>query len=213
MARQIHLVRHGEVHNPGGVLYGRLPGFPLSEHGRSTAQGAADELERTGRAIDAVIASPLERAMESAAPIARFAGLAAEPDERVIEAFSRLEGGEYEMSLSILAKPRAWRFLVNPFRPSWGEPYTEVLARMHGAMEDAWTRPGEGDIVIVGHQLPIWVTSRNGRGRSSFHDPRKRRCALSSITTFVRRDGAFIEVGYRDTVAAHGETARDVGAA
>ena len=212
MTRHIHLVRHGEVENPGGVLYGRLSGFSLSAHGRHTAQLAADLLIGSGRPIDVVLSSPLERAVESATPIAVGAGREVETDERLIEASSRLEGGQYEMSLSLLTKPKAWPYLVNPFRPSWGEPYVEVLGRMHDSMWSAWERPGDGDIVIVSHQLPIWLASRSGRGLASFHDPRRRRCALSSVTSFAVERGRFIEVDYRSPVAEHGEAVRDVGA-
>ena len=79
----VHLVRHGEVYNPTKVLYGRLPGFRLSETGRAQAEVVAKFL--TGRDIVKVIASPLERAQQTAAPLAREYGLQVEIDPRLIE--------------------------------------------------------------------------------------------------------------------------------
>ena len=71
MARTtIHLMRHGEVHNPGGILYGRLPGYHLSTLGHQMAQQVADVLSASGHDITRVITSPLERARETGAPTA-----------------------------------------------------------------------------------------------------------------------------------------------
>ena len=78
---------------------------------------------------------------------------------------------------------RNWGLLVNPWEPSWGEPFRSVADRMMAAIEDAWTSVDEGDVVIVSHQLPIWMVHRHLAGDSLSHDPRRRRCALSSITT------------------------------
>jgi broad specificity phosphatase PhoE len=69
----VHLLRHGEVHNPEGVLYGRLPGYQLSERGQQMALRAAEAL--SGHDIAVVTASPLERAQQTAAPIAAVHGL------------------------------------------------------------------------------------------------------------------------------------------
>ena len=216
MASRIHVVRHGEVHNPDGVLYGRLPDFHLSERGTRTAALAAEELLRSvqtdGRPIVRVLSSPLERAQESAAPIAAALGLPIELREGLIEASSKLEGGQFSMSLSILAKPRAWRYLVNPFAPSWGEPFRDVAERMQRELNDAFDVPESGDVVMVSHQLPIWMSHRVATGKPLFHDPRKRRCALSSITSFERSGDRLIEIDYRDVVANAGEVTRDVGA-
>ena len=202
VTRQIHLVRHGEVANPRGVIYGRLEGFALSGRGRNMAQAAADELAGSGREIDAIISSPLMRTRQSAKPISLATGVAIRVDDDLIEASSRLEGGRYDVSLTLLAHPSAWRFLVNPLRPSWGEPYVVIMARMRAAILRAVELPGDGDVVIVSHQLPIWVMSRMARGKSPVHDPRRRRCALSSITSLTVLGDIFQEVGYRDPVAA-----------
>lgn len=207
---RIHLVRHGEVHNPSGILYGRLPGYHLSELGVSMAALAARELHREGRDIARIISSPLERALESAEPIGQALGLPVHTSDHLIEASSRLEGGQYSVSLRIIGKPRAWRHLVNPFRPSWGEPFTAVSHRMLAAMMDA--KGVDGDVVMVSHQLPIWLLHRHAIGKPLVHDPRRRRCALSSITTFEWLDDELVEVGYREPAAPLDTRANDVGA-
>ncbi|MET0734702.1 MAG: histidine phosphatase family protein [Microbacterium sp.] len=195
---RIHLVRHGEVENPTGVVYGRLEGFRLSARGERQAQAAADLLGELEVPVGSIVSSPLERTLQSAAPIASRYGLEIARDDDLVEASSRLEGKDYDVSLTILARPEAWRYLVNPLRPSWGESYTGVLARMTRAVDRAVSDAPEGDIVIVSHQLPIWVLKRRAAGRSLAHDPRRRRCALSSITSFEMRNGSLVEVDYHD---------------
>ncbi len=212
VASQVHLVRHGEVANPEGVLYARLPGFSLSDAGRDMARAAATQLVALDRPVTRVVSSPLERAVESAEPIGEAFGLHLDLDPEVIEASSRLEGGTFRMDLSILRRMDAWPYLVNPLRPSWGEPFVEVAARMMAAVERIAGETEDGDAVIVTHQLPIWMVHRVVVGARLFHDPRKRRCALSSITTIERQDGVWRERGYwappRDIAAG----AVDVGA-
>lgn len=180
------------------------------------AELAAAELVRResadGRRISRIVSSPLERAQESASPISAAFGLPVELSDGLIEASSRLEGGQFSMSLAILAKPQAWRYLVNPLRPSWGEAFSDVADRMTTEMSAALDSADGGDVVMVSHQLPIWMAHRVAVGKPLFHDPRKRRCALSSITTFERRGNRMVEIGYTDPVAAAGFASRDVGA-
>ncbi len=211
-ADRLHLVRHGEVHNPTGILYGRLPGYHLSELGTRMARASAEWFATTGRPVGRVISSPLERAIESAQPWADGAGVDIELSERIIEASSRLEGGKYDVSLKILGVPKAWPYLVNPLRPSWGEPFREVAARVVDELRDAWHGTEAGDVVLVSHQLPIWMAHRVGTGAPLVHDPRKRRCALSSITSFEFRGDRLVEVGYADPAAGLGARAVDTGA-
>jgi len=209
-ASQIHLVRHGEVFNPDGVLYGRLPGFHLSELGRQMAAAAADEL--AGRSITALFASPLLRAQESAAPWSKAFDLPVQTDERLIEPTNKFEGGTYEFGASVLLHPKIWPWIMNPFRPSWGEPYATVVARMFAALDSAWESVDTGEVVVVSHQMPIVMVQRAVAGRRSFHDPRQRRCTLSSITTLERRGDSFVEVGYEDLSSDILAKATDQGA-
>ncbi|HWS57029.1 MAG TPA: histidine phosphatase family protein [Actinotalea sp.] len=185
----VHLLRHGEVHNPDGVLYGRLPGFRLSERGRAMAERVAGHLAGTGpqgaprRDVVHVVASPLQRAQETAGPIAAAFGVEIAADERVVEAANHFEGLTFGVGDGSLRRPTHWRFLWNPLRPSWGEPYREQVARMLAAVAAA-RRAAEGhEAVVVSHQLPIWVTRQALEGKRLWHDPRARQCSVASLTS------------------------------
>ncbi len=203
-------MRHGEVDNPGRVLYGRLPGFRLSDLGNRMAEAAAEAL--TDRPVRRVIASPLQRTQESAAPVAAVFGLQVETDERLIEPFNRFEGKRVSFGPSLLANPEAWPWMSNPFRPSWGEPYVSIAARMLAAISDAHASVEDGDIVLVSHQLPIWMVHRSLRGERLYHDPRRRRCDLSSITTVELRGARFVETHYLNPAGPLARSAIDEGA-
>ena len=84
-----------------------------------------------------VVSSPLERAQETAEPIAARHDLEIVTDDRLIEADNVFEGLTFGVGDGALTRPRHWRHLRNPFRPSWGEPYTEQAARMLAAMAEA----------------------------------------------------------------------------
>ena len=136
----VHLVRHGEVDNPRRVIYGRIPGYHLSAAGVGMAEAAAAYL--AGRDVTVVRCSPLTRAVETAAPIAAEFGEAATVDERLIEPWSHFEGLRFGVGDGALRQPRHWLALRNPFRPSWGEPYADVAARILAATADAAAAAG-----------------------------------------------------------------------
>lgn len=207
--RLLHLVRHGEVHNPDGVLYGRLPGFRLSDLGERMAEAAAAKLREDNREVTRLIASPLERAQQSAAPIAQAYGLEIATDERIIEPTNAFEG---KVGRKAFKHPSNWRFYVNPLRPSWGEAYRSIADRVLAAMNDAFDGTPEGDVALVSHQAVIWAAHRTVAGKPLFHNPAKRRCDLSSITSFARRDGAWVEVLYCSPAAGLLAGSVDVGA-
>ncbi|HTX85795.1 MAG TPA: histidine phosphatase family protein [Streptosporangiaceae bacterium] len=192
----VHLVRHGEVDNPGGVLYGRLPGYRLSENGRLMAKAAADYL--AGRDVTVVWSSPLQRALETTEPIASEFGLPAEVDGRLIEPWNHFEGMRFGVGDGALRQPRHWIYLRNPFRPSWGEPYREIASRVLDAVKDAARAADGHEAVCVSHQLPIWVTRRRIEGRPMWHDPRRRQCALGSVTSLTFSDGKVSSVDYAE---------------
>lgn len=206
-AERLHLVRHGEVHNPERVLYGRLPHYRLSEDGRRMARAAAEYVEELGRPVTSLHCSPLQRTQESAEPFTEIFGLEPVLDERVIEPTNVFEGTRMSRSLR---DPRNWWHLRNPSVPSWGEPYLLIADRMEEAMNSAWNETDSGDAVIVSHQAPIWITHLHVAGLRLRHDPRTRRCALSSVTSFERVGDVWREVGYAEP-AATGD-AVDVGA-
>lgn len=211
-ASLLHLVRHGEVHNPDGVLYGRLPGFHLSTLGEQMAAAAAAALKTGGNNVTALVASPLQRAQESAQPIASAFGLDIRTDERIIEPTNKFEGRTFEFGPQVILRPQTWPWVTNPFRPSWGEAYRSIADRMFAALEQAWSTTESGEVALVSHQLPIVTITRSLAGRRLWHDPRKRRCSLSSITSFERRGDTFVEVDYREPALELLDRAVDLGA-
>ncbi|MET3810152.1 histidine phosphatase family protein [Arthrobacter sp. UYEF3] len=205
----VHLLRHGEVHNPEGVLYGRLPEFHLSELGQEMARTLAEHFSdraAQGARIVHLVASPLTRAQETAEPISRALNLDIVTEERIIEAANYFEG--LQVSKGELFKPKHWRMLRNPLRPSWGEPYREQAARVTAAVQDARLRAIElggagAEAILVSHQLPIWAARLSAEGRPLWHDPRKRECTLTSVTSLVFDDaGRLLRVDYSEPASA-----------
>jgi len=198
----VHLLRHGEVHNPAGVLYGRLPGYRLSELGEQMARRVADTLVEQGRDVVEVTASPLERAQQTAQPVAAAFGLAVRTDDRLIEAENHFQGKTFGVGDGSLRHPEHWWVLRNPLRPSWGEPYAQQAARMLAAAREAAARVAGHEAVLVSHQLPIWMARRRAEGKRLAHDPRRRECTLASLTT-LRFDGtALVGVEYSEPAGA-----------
>lgn len=190
----VHLLRHGEVHNPDGILYGRLPGFRLSDDGVRQAEVVAAYL--SDHDVVHVAASPLQRAQQTAEPIAARHGLDVVTDETLIEATSLFEGTGISVGDGTLRNPRHWPKLYNPFRPSWGEPYREIASRMLAAAHRARDRAAGHEAVCVSHQLPIWILRRYLDQRRLWHDPRRRQCSLASLTSLVFADEVLVEVVY-----------------
>jgi broad specificity phosphatase PhoE len=198
----VNLVRHGEVHNPAGVLYGRLPGFKLSTAGEEMALKAAAAL--AGRDVRAVVSSPLERAVQTAVPIAEQFGLEPGTDDRLIESENVFEGKTFGVGDGALSRPGNWRYFSNPFKPSWGEPYAIVAARVLAACADARARAEGGEAVLVSHQLPIWIARRAAEGRRLWHRPDRRECALASITSFIYEGERIVKVEYQEPAGSTG---------
>jgi broad specificity phosphatase PhoE len=202
------LVRHGEVANPDGILYGRIPGFGLSEDGQMMAKAAADFM--AGRDVTVLRSSPLQRAVQTAEPIAAQLGLPLETDDRLIEPWNHFEGMKVAVGDGALFAPRHWMALRNPFRPSWGEPYVQVAARVLAVARDVAEAAIGHEAVCVSHQLPIWVSRRSVEGRRLWHDPRRRQCALGSVTSLTYSRGEFVSVSYAEPSGSAG--ARSAGA-
>lgn len=195
----VHVLRHGEVDNPDHVLYGRMPDFHLSELGHRMADVAADYLAPAD--ITHLVSSPLDRAQETMAPLAERLGRPVRLDERVIEAGNSFEGTTVGARPLQLAHPRYWGRLINPFRPSWGEPYREIVTRMAAAIRDARDAAVGHEAVIVSHQLPIWTIRQAAEGHRLAHDPRRRQCTLASVTTFVFADDELDAIEYAEPAA------------
>lgn len=192
----VHLMRHGEVENPTGVLYGRLPGFGLSERGRAQAEAVADALAAND--IVLVVASPLQRAQETAAPIAAKHGLTVETDHDLIESLNYFEGHRVSPGDGAWRDPRFWWLLRNPFTPSWGEPYREVAARMSTAIDKARAKAAGHEAVCVSHQLPVWTLRLYLTHHRLWHDPRRRQAGLASLTSLVFDGETLTDIRYSE---------------
>ena len=207
----IHLLRHGEVYNPTKILYGRLPGYRLSQLGEQMARAAATAV--AGRDIRLVGSSPLERAVQTAEPIAAEFGLPIMTDERLIESANFFQGKRFGVGDGALRDPRNWWVLRDPFRPSWGESYVEIAHRMYGALQAVRHKVDGHEALLVSHQLPIWTLRRHLERKRLWHDPRRRQCGLASLTSFHFEGGELTGIGYREPAAHLVATSRDAGAA
>ncbi|MCP9622607.1 histidine phosphatase family protein [Nocardia otitidiscaviarum] len=196
----VHVLRHGEVHNPKGILYGRLSGFGLSVTGQAQAQAVARSLRDHDIAL--VVASPLQRAQETADPIATQHGLLIRTDDNLIEAGNTFEGLRVAARDGALRKPRHWLKLRDPFTPSWGEPYLQIAHRMLAAVNKARVEAAGREAVLVSHQLPVWTLRRFLQGQRLWHDPRRRQCSLASLTSLVYQGDTLIDIVYSEPAGA-----------
>ncbi|MGC4152561.1 MAG: histidine phosphatase family protein [Propionicimonas sp.] len=199
VASVVHVVRHGQVHNPDAILYGRLPGYGLSDLGKQMAERVGEYFE--GANLAWLVSSPLQRAQETMAPIAaRHPDLEVNLDERVIEAANYFEGSSFTRE-KVFLKPQAWWAMRNPLRPSWGESYASIVRRMQAAISDAASHAPGAEAVIVAHELPIWMARLSAENRLLVHDPRRRQARLASVTSFAFRDGELAGVEYHEPAA------------
>jgi probable phosphomutase (TIGR03848 family) len=160
-------VRHGQTPTTGKVLPGRAAGLHLSDKGQQQAERAAERiaaLQTERRRIAAVYASPLERTQETAKPIARALGLRVRRNQGLLEAdFGAWTGAE----LKRLYKKPEWRTVQrNPsgFRFPGGESFTEMQARICGAVDRLRAaHPGQ-TVVAVSHADPIKAAVAHAMG-------------------------------------------------
>lgn len=193
MARTtVHLVRHGEVYNPKKILYGRMPGYHLSSRGNSMAVVTSKYFR--GRDVTYLAASPLERAQETARPIAEVTGCEVQTRDDIVEAGNTFEGLRTKGWRSQLINPIRWRHMTNPLEPSWGEPYQEIFQRMWGAVEDARENTEGHEAVLVSHQLPIVMVQRHVQGKPLAHASRN--CDLASVTSLVFDGDSVVDWAY-----------------
>ena len=197
----VHLLRHGEVHNPDKILYGRLPGFGLSADGLQMAHDAAEALRMHD--VVSVVASPLQRAQETAGPIAAVFGRPVQTDDRLIESTNYFEGSK-PVEDGAWKQPRNWHVLRDPFTPSWGEPYAEIAERMFAAATDARDGAEGHEAVLVSHQLPIWTVRRFVEGRPLWHRPDRRQCGLASLTSLTWQGPDLVTVTYTEPAGLAG---------
>jgi probable phosphoglycerate mutase len=149
------LVRHGTTATTGKILPGRAPGLHLSDRGTEQATAVAARIASVPRPPTAVYASPLERAMETAAPIARALHLRVRTAPGLLECdFGDWTGAR----LSALRRRREWRSVQltpSTFRFPRGESFSELQARCWDAVVELGARHRGQTIVAVSHADPI----------------------------------------------------------
>lgn len=205
MVKKVHTVRHGEVDNPTGILYGRLPDFHLSAAGRAQAELVAQWFE--GKNIGYLGVSPMERAQETAVPLVKALSLTPVTDVNLIEGSSLFEGKKVAFGDGALSRPWHWWKLRNPFRPSWGEPYLQVAQRMELAVAQALDNVEEGqEAVLISHQLPLWILRLHYSGKHLWHNPARRECALASVTSYTFEGTALQSIDYAEPAGASDPT-------
>ena len=147
------LVRHGETPTTGTVLPGRAPGLHLSDRGRAQAERVAERL--AGLRVDGIYSSPLERTCETAEPAAARAGLEVHEDAGLLEC----DFGEWTgAALAELAGLPEWQTVQHSpstFRFPNGESFTQMQARIVGALESLCTAHAGGVVVCFSHADPI----------------------------------------------------------
>ncbi|MEJ5997665.1 histidine phosphatase family protein [Corynebacterium sp. H130] len=192
----VHLLRHGEVYNPDKILYGRLPGYHLSNRGHEMAERVAETLK--DHDVTYLAASPLQRAQETALPLSRVLGLDVDVDKGLIEAGNRFEGLRVKSWKSQLWNPVRWPLMANPSEPSWGEHYDVIAARMMDAVERARVAAEGHEAVLVSHELPVVMVQRTVMGKPLAHNPAMRQCRLASLTSLVFKDDEITDIYYSE---------------
>lgn len=215
-ATTIHFVRHGEVHNPDHILYERLPGFHLSDRGRRMAEATARYLAanpQTNTAA-AIYSSPLDRTRETAQAILTAlnetrAARNEEPlelvtDQRIIEAGNNFRGTRIGHGEGALWRNGNWRLVTNLWKPSWGESYRQIAARV-GAFAQEKVREHAGQqIIVVSHESPIWSYRHLLETGHPEHNMLLRHTALASVTsiTYDSQTGNVMSITYVDPAAS-----------
>lgn len=190
----LHLVRHGAVVNPDHMVYAGLPGFGLSDLGWWQAEAAADHLARLD--VVGVVASPLQRAVETAAVIAGPHRVAVGTDVRLREwdLGDRWAGRRWEV-LPAEFPGELEAYLADPTNlPFSSESLADLARRVAEAAEDAWNaQPCPGHVVLVAHQDPIEAGRRRliGRGFDDFHAAKP---AHAEVVSLVPGGSAWREI-------------------
>ena len=157
------LVRHGQTPTTGKLLPGRAPGLHLADAGHEQARRAAERIAALDR-VDAVYASPLERARETAAPIAAARGLKVKVDKGLLECdFGDWTGGE----LKKLMKLREWQTVQrapSTFTFPNGESFSAMQHRMVATIDRLRAAHPGGVIVCVSHADPIKAAVAHAMG-------------------------------------------------
>jgi len=214
-ATTIHFVRHGEVHNPDHILYERLPGFHLSDRGRRMAEATARYLAASPQTntAAAVYSSPLDRTRETAQAIltalneTRMARneepLELVTAQRIIEAGNNFRGTRIGHGEGALWRNGNWKLVTNLWKPSWGESYRQIAARVGACAQEKGREHAGQQIIVVSHESPIWSYRPLLETGHPEHNMLLRHTALASVTsiTYDSQTGNVMSITYVDPAA------------
>ena len=177
----LYLIRHGEVYNPQGIIYGRLPGFGLSERGRRQIASAAESLRSAPPTV--LYASPMQRTQESAALLAQRWSLTVQTDERIVEtSIGSFQGRRFED----LPKPYITEEGAHPEL----EGAASMRIRFMDWVEDVRSRHAGQVIAAVSHRDPIIVALLYWQ-----------QCSLEGLPDFAMDPGSVYEVAFSERVS------------
>ncbi|WEV58845.1 histidine phosphatase family protein [Bifidobacterium sp. ESL0728] len=208
----LHFVRHGKVENPGHLLYERLPGFHLSALGLRMAQASGRYIASDAQMNQAVAlySSPLDRTCETAQaimaelnPVRVARGeteLSIETDPRLIEAGNEFRGLRIGYGQGALWRPKNLKLVRNLWRPSWGESYQHIAARVSDFAQEAVRNHPGAQVIIVSHESPIFSYRHMLETGHPEHNMLLRHTALASITsiTYDSKTGKMLHIAYVD---------------
>lgn len=212
----IHFVRHGEVYNPDHILYERLEGFHLSERGERMAQATGQYIaqHKPFNEISYAVSSPLERTQQTAQLIlhelnAMRTAVHSEPlsldtDMRLIEAENEFRGTRIGHGQGALWRPKNWKLIANMHRPSWGESYEQIAARMLEVAHAIVDAHPDEQVLAVSHESPIYSLRMLLETGKPEHWMFKRQTALASITSisFDVQTHEVLSINYVDPAAS-----------
>ena len=208
----IHFIRHGKVENPDHLLYERLPGFHLSDLGRRMARAAADYAAADPQlsSVVAVYSSPLDRTRETAGIIIGALNkvrvergeqpLELQTDNRIIEAGNEFRGKRIGYGEGALWRNGNWHLVRNLWKPSWGESYQHIAARVGDFAQEKVREYAGKQIIAVSHESPIWSYRHLLETGHPEHNMVLRHTALASVTsiTYDSETGKMLSISYAD---------------
>ena len=193
---QLHLVRHGEVDNPDHVVYAALPGFGLSNNGREQARRVAERLSK--RPIVAIVASPLDRAQETATIISNGINVAVTANSGLVEwGLGDHWAGIPWDELDARFPGELDAYLQHPQRLDFAPESLEDVARRVASVIDEVAARISGDAVLISHQDPIQAARLHltGQPLAALQANKPGHCSIVSLTRHTDRS-RWLETSY-----------------
>ncbi len=182
---QVHLIRHGEVHNPNHLVYADIPGFVLSERGISQAEAMANHLANIQLA--AIVSSPLDRAVQTAFAVSERNEARVSTDDRLTEwkLGQRWAGVKWD-DIPEKFPGELEQYLDDPTDLGFSPESLEAMSRRIAGVVCDWAQHiGDGDIAFVSHQDPIHggVRILTAAGFGEYHEAKPEHCSVTTLTS------------------------------